>query len=228
MTSLVFAAIFFAVIHLGISGTGLRGRLIGVLGQAVYMAGYSALSVAGVVWLAMSYDRAPYVATWGMLEWWKSAAILVMLPAFLLAVIGLTTPNPTSVAQEQRLALEPTGILRVTRHPFLVAVGIWAIVHLIGNGDVASSLFFGSFAVVALAGTVSIDAKRRRSQGDLWAGFAARTSILPFAAIVTGRNRFRPGETRPWQWIVAIVGYALMLGGHAHLFGVSPFPALAG
>jgi hypothetical protein len=72
-----------------------------------------------------------------MLEWWKPIAIILMLPASLLVVIGLTTPNPTSVAQEGRVGQPPQGIVRVTRHPFLTGVGLWALVHLIGNGDVA-------------------------------------------------------------------------------------------
>jgi uncharacterized membrane protein len=64
-----------------------------------------------------------------MIEWWKPFAIILMLPASLLVVIGLTTPNPTSVAQEGRLAQPPQGIVRVTRHPFLTGVGLWALVY---------------------------------------------------------------------------------------------------
>jgi len=110
-----------------------------------------------------AYNRAPYLVTWGMLEWWKP--IILMLPAALLVVIGLTTPNPTSVAQEGLVGQPPQGIVRVSRHPFLTGVALWALVHLIGNGDVASLIFFATWAIVALAGTVSIDAKRRRLLG---------------------------------------------------------------
>jgi uncharacterized membrane protein len=38
------------------------------------------------------------------------------------------------------------GIQRVTRHPFLWGVAVWAFVHLIANGDVASLMLFGSGA----------------------------------------------------------------------------------
>jgi uncharacterized membrane protein len=98
-------------------------------------------------------------------------------------------------------------------------------VHLIGTGDAASLVFFAVWAVVALAGTVSIDKKRRRLFGAAWEPFAAQTSIVPFAAIAAGRNRFSLGEIGAWRWGLAIVVYALMLGGHAHVIGVSPFPA---
>jgi len=140
-------------------------------------------------------------------------------------VIGLTTPNPTAVAQEGRVGQPPQGIVRITRHPFLTGVGLWALVHLIGNGDVASLFFFATWAIVALAGTVSIDAKRRRLLGDAaWEPFAGQTSIVPFAAIAAGRNRFIPREIGLWRWAIAVLAYVLMLGGHGPVLGVSPFP----
>lgn len=226
MLSLVLGAICFTGTHLGIAGTTLRDSAISKLGEGAYRAVFSIVSSAALVWLLMAYKDAPYVATWGILEWWKPIAIILMLPAFLLVVIGLTTPNPTSVGQEGRVARLPEGIVRVTRHPFLIGVGLWAVVHLIANGDVASFIFFGALAITALAGTVSIDAKRRRALGRGWQSFAAQTSIVPFAAIAAGRTRFNPGEIAGSQWVAALVAYALMLGGHSHIIGVSPFPSL--
>ena len=184
--SLALGAICFAGIHLGVAGTTLRDRAIAALGEDAYRAVFSIVSLAAIVWLVMAYKDAPYVTTWGIPEWWKPIAIILMLPAFLLAVIGLTTPNPASVGQEGRVACSPEGIVRVTRHPFLIGVGLWAVLHLIANGDVASFIFFGALAVTALAGTVSIDAKRRRALGRGWQSFAAQTSIVPFAAIAAG------------------------------------------
>jgi uncharacterized membrane protein len=222
---LVLAALFFVGLHLGIAGTAIRDRAIGLLGKNGYMAAFAVASLIGLGWLVAAYNRAPYLITWGMLEWWKPIVIILMLPATLLVVFGLTTPNPTSVAQEGRLGQPPRGIVRVTRHPFLTGVGLWALLHLIGNGDVASLVFFATWAIVALAGTVSIDAKRRRLLGAAWEPFAAQTSIVPFAAIAAGRNRFTPREIGIWRWGLALLVYALMLGGHGQVIGVSPFPA---
>ena len=224
MLSLVLAALFFAGIHLGIAGTAIRDRAIGLLGKNGYMAAFAVASLIGLGWLVAAYNRAPYLITWGMLEWWKPIVIILMLPATLLVVFGLTTPNPTSVAQEGTLGQPPRGIVRVTRHPFLTGVGLWALLHLIGNGDVASLVFFATWAIVALAGTVSIDAKRRRLLGAAWEPFAAQTSIVPFAAIAAGRNRVTPREIGIWRWGLALLVYALMLGGHTQIIGVSPFP----
>ncbi len=226
MISLTFAAMAFIGIHLGVSGTELRDRIVSRIGLRGYMIAFSVGSVAAIAWLVSAYTAAEYVPTWGQLEWWKPVAIVLMLPAFLLVVIGLTTPNPTAVAQEGLVDRPPQGIVRITRHPFLVGVALWAGVHLIGNGDVASLLFFAALAIVAVAGTVSIDAKRRRSLGaSAWDVFASRTSIVPFAAVAAGRNSLAMHEIGWWRPAAGLVAYALMLGGHAHIVGVSPWPA---
>jgi uncharacterized membrane protein len=224
MLSLILAAIYFAGLHLGIAGTALRDRAIAALGEGPYRGVFSTASLAGITWLAVAYKHAPYIATWGVPGWWKPVAIVLMFPAFLLAVAGLGAPNPAALGQEGLAARPAEGITRVTRHPLLLGVGLWAIVHLIANGDAASFIFFGALALTALAGTVSIDAKRRRALGPAWTSFASQTSIIPFAAIALGRNRFKPNEISPGRLAAAVIAYALFLGGHAHIFGVSPFP----
>jgi uncharacterized membrane protein len=111
------------------------------------------------------------------------------------------------------------GIVRITRHPFLWGVALWALVHLIVNGDLASLVLFGSLLVLALGGTVSIDAKRRRHFGEQWTQFASVTSGVPFAAIAAGRNRLGPalvemGVIKP---LAAIVVYAAVFYLHGRL-----------
>jgi len=226
MIALALAALAFIGIHLGVSGTRLRDGLVARMGLRGYMAAFSAASVAALAWLILAYRSAPYIPTWGMLEWWKPVMLVLMLPAFLLVVIGLTTPNPTAVAQEGLVAEVPRGIVQVTRHPFLVGVAIWSGLHLIGNGDLASLLFFGALLAVSAAGPASIDAKRRRALGGAaWDSFATRTSIVPFAAILRRRARLDLRGIGVWRLVAGVAAYALMLGGHVHLIGVSPFPA---
>jgi uncharacterized membrane protein len=50
------------------------------------------------------------------------------------------------------------------------------------------------------------------------------TSIVPFAAVAAGRNRFRWREIGLWRWLIGFVVYALMLGGSGPVIGVSPSP----
>src|SRR5262249_16249422 len=85
---------------------------------------------------------------------------------------------------------------------------LWALVHLIVNGDLASLILFGSLLVLAVGGTAAIDAKRRRSFGEQWMQFAAVTSNVPFAGIVAGKNQLGPAvvEIGAWRPLVAIVG----------------------
>ena len=226
MISLALAALFFIAIHLGVSGSRIRDTLVARLGLRGYMVVFSLGSVAGMIWLVSAYKAADYVPTWGMLEWWKPAMIVIMLPAFLLVVIGLTTPNPTAVAQEKLVTDKPKGIVGITRHPFLVGSALWAFTHVVGNGDWASLLMFGSLLVVAAAGTLSIDAKRRRVLGDAaWDVFARRTSIIPFAAVLAGRSTVAWQELGWWRILAGVVAYTLMLGGHAHIVGISPWPS---
>ena len=225
MLSLALASLFFIAIHLGVSGSRIRDALTQRLGLRGYMVVFSVGSVVGMVWMVIAYKDAPYEPTWGMLQSWKPVMIALMLPAFVLVVAGLATPNPTSVAQEKLVGIEPRGLLRITRHPFLMGVALWSALHLVGNGDWASLLFFGGLFVVAAAGPASIDAKRRRALGnDAWDTFASRTSILPFAAILAGRNRWPGAELGIGKLLAGLAAYALMLGGHAHLVGVSPWP----
>ncbi len=226
MISLTLAAMAFIGIHLGVSGTVLRDQIVRRIGLRGYMAAFSVASVGAIIWLVSAYNAAEYVPTWGPLQWWKPVMIVLMLPAFLLVVIGLATPNPTAVAQEALVDRPPQGIVRITRHPFLIGVAIWAGLHLVGNGDVASLLFFAALAIVAVVGTASIDAKRRRVLGaKAWDVFASRTSIVPFAAIAAGRNSLMMQEIGWWRPAAGLVAYALMLGGHAHIIGVSPWPS---
>jgi uncharacterized membrane protein len=151
--------------------------------------------------------------------------VLLMLPAFVLFAASVTAPNPTAVGGERALGAEPRGIQRVTRHPMLWSFALWAAVHVLGNGDSASLLFFGAFGLTALAGMPSIDAKVAARDPGAWSRYAARTSVLPYGAIAAGRNRFVFSEV---GWLPVAIGFALWLGllaFHRTIFGVAPVPA---
>jgi uncharacterized membrane protein len=226
MLSLIAASSFFVLIHFGVSGTRLRDVLVARIGAGPYRGAFAVASLIGIVWMSSAYSRAPAVDLWRQLIGLRPLAFAFVLIAFLFVGIGLATPSPTRVGMERKLAQGTDtvrGIVRITRHPFLWGVGLWAFVHLIVNGDLASVILFGSLLLLALGGTVSIDAKRRRSFGDPWSRFTQATSNLPFAAIATGRNQLRPalreiGILRP---VIATAAYALFLVFHGRLFGAS-------
>jgi predicted DCC family thiol-disulfide oxidoreductase YuxK len=74
--------------------------------------------------------------------------------------------------------LEPArGVLRITRHPVMWGVGLWAAVHLVANGDLASLLFFGGFLLTALGGAWHLDRRLAATEGERWRCFVAVTSF---------------------------------------------------
>jgi uncharacterized membrane protein len=230
MTLLIAAALVFLGIHLLISGTRLRDVIAGAIGEGPYLGLFSLASLAAIVWLVMAFNAAQASADNRILytQWIgvRHLAIPIVALAFLLAVPGLLLPNPTSLKQESAAAKGETvrGVLRITRHPFLWGVAIWSAFHVSANGDEASVIFFGTFLLLALFGTFSIDAKRRRKMGEAWTGFAAKTSNIPFAAIFAGRNALKLGEILDWRFLIAAAAFLAVLFSHAHLFGASPFP----
>ncbi|MEQ1863301.1 MAG: NnrU family protein [Micropepsaceae bacterium] len=229
MTMLATAAIFFLAIHLLVAGTTLRDAAVRAVGERAYLGIFSLASVVGIVWLSLSYNAA---SAEGSAVWWdfgpgiKHLGTLVMAVAFLLGVSGLLTPSPTAAGMESRAADPNTvrGVLRITRHPFLWSVALWSAFHLTANGDAASAVFFGTFLVLSVAGTASIDAKRARKMGTDWQGFAARTSNVPFAAILSGRATFELRELISYRLAVAVAAFVAVLFLHAWAFSASPFP----
>jgi len=227
MTMLIVAAAVFLALHLLIAGTRLRDAIVGAIGEGPYTGLFSLASAGGLVWLVISYNAAFAAGSdvlWNFGPGVSHLGIIVVALAFLFVVSGLLTPNPTGVGQLAAVAREPSGILRITRHPFLWGVAIWAAFHVAANGDAASVLFFGTLLVLAVLGTFSIDAKRARKMGDAWAAFAGKTSNVPFAAILAGRNSLKLGEILTFRQAAALGAFVAALFLHAWAFGVSPFP----
>jgi uncharacterized membrane protein len=229
MEMLMAAAFFFLAIHLLVAGTRARDLVVGAVGERVYLGVFSLLSLVGLVWLATSYGSAGADGSdvlWDLGPGVRHLGPLVIGVAFLLGVTGLMTPGPTTAGLD-KLAGDPAivrGVLRITRHPFLWGVALWAGFHLAANGDAASVVFFGTFLVLSLAGTYSIDAKRARKMGAEWQGFAARTSNVPFAAIIGGRATLNLGELFSTRLAAALLAYLTALFAHSWAFGASPFP----
>jgi uncharacterized membrane protein len=144
--------------------------------------------------------------------------------AFIFALGGFLTRNPTAVGQEKQVKSvgQGAGLLRITRHPFQWAVVLWASVHIAANGDAASVIFFGSLGALSLIGSFLIDVKKARTMGPDWAAFAGATSNLPFLAILSSRNRLVMRELYA-PIAVGFVAYVIVLWGHRYISGVALF-----
>ena len=230
MSNLLAAAAIFVLIHLLVSGTRLRDVIVERIGSGPYTGLFSVVSVGVLIWLGAAFGQSRgeswNLAYWTLTDATRHVQLAVQLVALLLIVPGLTTPNPTSVSQEGALDRPDVvkGMLRITRHPFLWGVAVWAAGHLLVNGERASLILFGSMLVLALFGTSSIDAKRRRALGATYDAFVAQTSNVPFAAIIAGRQKLSLGEIGWWRIALAVGVWAALTFGHPYLIGVAALP----
>jgi len=219
MSQLALATLVFAATHF-VPSTPLRMTLVEAIGEKAYLGAYSLVSFLTIGWMVWAYLRAPSIVLFQVpgLRLWPLA---VMPFAMILLAAGLMTGNPSAVGQASKLkAPEPArGIVRVTRHPVMWAIALWALVHLAARGDAASAIFFGGFAFVALAGTLLMDRRKDDTLGEDWKRFAAVTSNVPFTAIVEGRNRFVFGEIGGKRIGVGLAAFAIFLVAHPWLFG---------
>ena len=223
LAHLALASLVFLATHF-VTSTPLRKPLVESIGEKAYLGAYSAVSFITIGWMAWAYGRTPSVVLWqipGVKLW----PLVVMPFALVLVAAGVMTKNPSAVGQAGALKREEParGIIRVTRHPVMWGIALWAGVHALARGDAASLVFFGSFVVLALAGTRLIDARKADSLGEEWARFAAVTSNVPFTAIVEGRNRFAVGEIGAVKVGVGVALYAVIVLLHPFLFGVRAY-----
>ncbi len=226
MALLIASAFLWIGVHAGIAGTTVRRAVAGRIGDGAFRGIFSLLSVIAISALVASFNRVRAVdpvRLWSAPQWLGPVLVGLMALAFVLLAASVTTPNPTAVGGEKVLAREPAGMLRITRHPMLWAFTIWAAVHVVGNGDLASLLFFGAFGVTALLGMPSIDRKLAARDPAGWQGLAQRTSIVPFAAVLGGRNRLALGEIGLVAPLAGLALFAALLWFHPRLFGVSPY-----
>lgn len=126
---------------------GLRARLIAQFGEGMYKGVYSLVSVAGLVlmvWGFGAYRAGGYIEIWSPPRGMSHLTLLLMLPAMILLAVYLL----------------PAGRMKsAVQHPMLAMIKIWALAHLLANGDLGSILLFCSFLAYAVA--VRIAVKRR-------------------------------------------------------------------
>jgi uncharacterized membrane protein len=183
-------ALFLGVHSVPMAAPAWRERTVARIGEIPYKALFAAASIAGFVLIVWGFGlaREAPVPLWAPPVWARHLTLLLMVPVF-----------PLLLA-----AYLPGRIQSATRHPMLAAVKLWAVAHLIANGNLNDVLLFGSFLVWAVADRISL---KRRVQPPV------------------------PGAPpSPANDVVAVLGglalYAAFLFGlHRWLIGVSPLGA---
>jgi uncharacterized membrane protein len=187
MTILVLGLVIFIGVHIVTTQRELRSRLISQWGAGPYKIAYSLISIAGVILIAIGFSRyraAGYIDIWMPPPWTRHVTLTLMWFSF----VALAS------------AYSPHGrIAGWLKHPMLVAVKIWALAHLLANGDLGSIILFGAILAYAVFDRIAV--KRR---GD--AGAAAQPAFTRGDAIAVAAGS---------------IGYLAMLALHPILIRVS-------
>ncbi len=160
------------------------------LGEMPWKGLYSVASLLGfglIVW-GFGLARQQPVQLWSPPIGMRHVASLLTLIAFVLLAAAYVPGN---------------GIKSRLHHPMVLAVKVWALAHLLANGNIAHVVLFGSFLAWSVF-SFSAARKRDRAAGTRYAGGTAGATGIT-VAIGFG------------LWIA----FALLL--HGWLIGVRPF-----
>ena len=132
MVVLVTGLILFFAPHT-LRELGLRDGALGRLpSEAAYKGAFSLVSLLGLGLMIWGKSLAPFIMVWEPVFELRWISHYAMMPVFCLIMAGVGQKSLTRM---------------VTRHPMLMGVFLWAAAHLWTNGDLASMLLFGSFAL---------------------------------------------------------------------------------
>ena len=170
MLVLVLGIVVFLGTHTFTTFRDTRARLIDGVGPGAFKGLYSVVALAGfamIVWGFARYQAQGLIPLWTLPAWGRYAAIVLMWFAF----VALACSNPK----------KPGRIRGWLRHPMLVGVKIWALAHLLANGDLGGLLLFGSFLVWAIWDRIAV-----KQRGDVGASGLASFTRADTIALAAG------------------------------------------
>jgi len=216
MADLLLATAIFLISHGLAAVRPWRAALVARIGERLYVALFSVVSLGLVVWLGLAYAQAPYVELWPYLPELRWLPVAVMPIACVLIAAGLTSRNPFSLgAGAVGFDASNPGIVAITRHPAIWGLVLWSASHIPINGDAAGLILFGLLSVLGLSGPMSLDAKRRRALGnEAWRQMHAEVRQTPWPAALAQMGLMRPG--------LGLALYAVLFSLHDMVIGVAP------
>ncbi|PZQ51512.1 MAG: hypothetical protein DI556_04975 [Rhodovulum sulfidophilum] len=150
---------------------GARGDLAARLGAGPARGIFAALIGLSLVLIVIGFRAAPYVAVYTPPGWTVHLNNLLML----IAVFLFGAANA------------PSRVKTVLRNPMLTGVLLWAIAHILVNGDLAGLILFGAMGLWAIASMALIDTAAPRAPVGPVPPMAdlrlALISLVVFAAI---------------------------------------------
>lgn len=147
---LIAGLVLFLGVHVLTTLRDRRAALIARLGESGYKILYALISFAGIGLIAWGFSI--YRATGWINVWYppvamRHIALALMLPAVVLVVASYIRGR----------------IYSTVKHPMLAGVKLWALLHLLANGDLGSIILFGSVLAWAVYDRISL--KRRADPG---------------------------------------------------------------
>jgi uncharacterized membrane protein len=180
----------FAVAHSGLASLRTRGEAI--IGARLYRVLFALVSIPLAVILVVYFFNHRYD---GLLLWQVQGVTGVKTLVWVLSAISFfflypATFNLLEIAaiQKPQVHLYETGILRVTRHPQMVGQVIWCIAHTLWLGT--SFTLLTSLGLIAhhLFAVWHGDRRLEDRYGEAFLKIKERTSVVPFLAIIDGRQ----------------------------------------
>ena len=150
LSIMIMGLAIFIGVHLVTVMRAWRAGLVAQLGENGYKIAYSLLSAIGIALVVYGFARYranEWVEVWSPPNWTRHLAALLVLFAMIMAVSAYARGH----------------IYERLKHPLLAATKLWALAHLIANGDLGSIILFGSILAWAVADRISL--KRRTDPG---------------------------------------------------------------
>ena len=188
------ALLAFAGTHLALGQPPVRDLLVRRMGEKRFLALFTAIAAitfgilaVALAWVGGDGPRGPAL---GREPAARAALSTLAFLGFALAMAGIVNYGRSPMRILTKRIHAPSGIERVTRHPFFVGFGLFAAVHAMLAATMAASVFFAGLAVLSFAGVVAQDRKLAARHGAAYADYLAATSVVPFAALLRGRQAF--------------------------------------
>jgi uncharacterized membrane protein len=225
--SLTLATAAFVGMHILLSHP-LRAGLVARLGERAFAGVYSLVALATLVWMIVVYRAGNDMGAYWVapLWWWPFASAIMLIASILLAGGLVGNPAFPRPGAPPRSIPGPRGIYAITRHPMNTSFMLWALVHVSISGSPRNLIVAAGIMILALVGSIGQDRKKGRLLGEVWRDWVARTSFVPFGALLAGKVRWRDAIPGPVALIGGIVFWAVVTYWHAPL--VSPLALLVG
>jgi len=186
MVMLVCGLVLFLGLHLVPTLPGLRKRLLERYGEKHYKAMFSLISAIGLALIVIGYARAP-----------AGARLFDPFPiAIAIAPIAMALSFVLLASANMR-----TRIRSAVRHPMLIGVGIWALVHLLANGTGKATVLFGAFLAYAVIDLISASSRHAFKPFKPVArqdAIAAVAGVLLALLVMTFHRQLFGVRTVPW------------------------------